>query len=186
MSRTPTASKIAAVGALTEGMSLRAVSRLTGLSRTRLGLLVLQMGLASERLLDEKIRGFRCEQIECDEMWTFIQKRRSRVRAGDSPEVGDAWIWSGIDPDSKLIPLHELELRIDEIEEALDDRGLERDAPFAVLCHHGHRSLRAALLLQQLGFTGARSVFGGIDLWASDVDPSIPRYVREGSKCTIV
>ncbi|HZW09024.1 MAG TPA: rhodanese-like domain-containing protein [Phycisphaerales bacterium] len=84
------------------------------------------------------------------------------------------------------IPLHELESRLDEVEEALGERGGDKAAPFAVLCHHGHRSLRAALLLQQHGFTGARSVYGGIELWACAVDGSIPRYERQGSKCTIV
>ena len=85
-----------------------------------------------------------------------------------------------------LIPLHELEQSLDDVEDALEDRGLPKDAPFAVLCHHGQRSLRAALLLQHAGFTGARSVFGGIELWASEVDTTIPRYVRDGSRCTIV
>lgn len=87
---------------------------------------------------------------------------------------------------SVLIPLHELEQSLDDVEDALEDRGLPKDAPFAVLCHHGQRSLRAALLLQHAGFTGARSVFGGIELWASEVDTTIPRYVRDGSRCTIV
>jgi len=106
MGRTATDKIASAVGAITEGMSLRAVSRVTGLSRTKLGDLVLQAGRASERLLDEKIRGFRCEQVECDELHTFIKKRRMRVKAKDAPEVGDAWIWVGIDPDSKLVPAH--------------------------------------------------------------------------------
>lgn len=106
MSSTTTDLKIAAVAAMMEGSSLSAVSRMTGISRTRLGRLVLQMGRASERLMDEKIRGFQPSQIECDELWTFVQKRRNRRVAGDGPEVGDTWIWSGIDPDSKLIPAH--------------------------------------------------------------------------------
>jgi len=37
MSRTPIETKIAAVGAITEGLSLRAVSRRTGLTRNRIG-----------------------------------------------------------------------------------------------------------------------------------------------------
>lgn len=85
-----------------------------------------------------------------------------------------------------LIPFHQLEDRLDELEDALEDRALPKNAPFSVLCHHGHRSLRAALLLQGLGFTGARSVFGGIELWATDVDTSIPRYTRTGSRCKVV
>ena len=85
-----------------------------------------------------------------------------------------------------LIPLHELEHRLDEVEEALEDRGADKTAPFAVLCHHGVRSLRAALLLYQHGFTGARSVFGGIEHWSREVDPSIPEYTRSESKVTVV
>jgi len=111
MSRTPIDHKIAAVSMLTEGLSLRATSRLTGLSRTRLGKLVLEMGKASERLLDEKIRGFQCEQIECDEFWTLIQKRHGRVRATDPADVGDAWVWVAVDADSKLIPAHHVGAR---------------------------------------------------------------------------
>ncbi|MGH0033028.1 MAG: IS1 family transposase [Myxococcota bacterium] len=106
MGRVTTQQKAAAIGAITEGVSLRATSRLTGLSRARLDKLVLEMGRASERLLDEHVRGFRCEQIEADELWTYIGKRRHRVREGDPADVGDAWIWSAIDPDSKLIPAH--------------------------------------------------------------------------------
>ncbi len=81
-----------------------------------------------------------------------------------------------------LLPLDELQDRLDEVEDALEARGLARDAAFAVLCHHGVRSLKATLLLQQHGFAGARSVFGGIELWAQSVDHGIPRYTRAGSQ----
>lgn len=87
---------------------------------------------------------------------------------------------------SLLIPMHEIEQRLDELEEALEERGLEREDEFAVLCHHGQRSLRVALMLQQLGFPGARSVHGGIERWSSEVDASIPRYVRDGARCTVL
>jgi rhodanese-related sulfurtransferase len=79
-------------------------------------------------------------------------------------------------PGSVLIPLHELESRLDELDAA-------KDAPIAVLCHHGARSLRAALMLRALGYTNARSVVGGIDLWSIDVDPAIPRYEQAGGRC---
>lgn len=87
---------------------------------------------------------------------------------------------------AECIPLHELEARLDEVEDALEDRGLPKDAPFAVLCHHGQRSLRATLLLQRAGFSGARSVYGGIEFWARTVNASIPRYTRNGADCSIV
>ena len=79
-------------------------------------------------------------------------------------------------PGSVLVPLHELESRVDEIEAG-------KDAPIGVLCHHGARSLKAAFLLRALGFSNARSIVGGIDLWSLAVDPAIPRYETIGGRC---
>jgi len=70
-------------------------------------------------------------------------------------------------PDSLLIPLAELPDRLDE---------LDRDTPFVVYCHHGVRSSRALGLLDRAGFTRVRHLTGGIDAWAVQVDPGMPRY----------
>ncbi len=45
-----------------------------------------------------------------------------------------------------------------------------------VYCHHGVRSLNAALYMRQNGLPQARSLKGGIDLFAKTVNPNIPRY----------
>lgn len=71
-------------------------------------------------------------------------------------------------PDSVLIPIQEFQSRQDELE-AL--RGKE----IVVYCHHGMRSLNAAMFLEQKGIKAA-SLRGGIDLYAVDVDPSLKRY----------
>ncbi len=42
-------------------------------------------------------------------------------------------------------------------------------------CHHGVRSLNAAVWLRQQGIA-ARSMSGGIARWAEEIDPSVPRY----------
>ncbi len=43
-------------------------------------------------------------------------------------------------------------------------------------CHHGMRSLRAAEFLSDHGYTDAKSISGGIDLWSLEIDSSVPRY----------
>lgn len=43
-------------------------------------------------------------------------------------------------------------------------------------CHHGMRSLDAAVWLRQQGVEGAKSMAGGIDQWSLEIDPRIPRY----------
>ena len=70
-------------------------------------------------------------------------------------------------PGAKLIPLHELQDRLGELDTA---------ATLAVFCHHGPRSMRAVHLLRQMGFARAVNVAGGIDAWSRRVDPSVPEY----------
>lgn len=76
------------------------------------------------------------------------------------------------------VPLHELESRLEEIEEAVAALG---DAPVYTICHHGMRSLKAAIFLRDRGLESAFSVAGGIDLWSLDIDPRISRYHRDPS-----
>lgn len=73
---------------------------------------------------------------------------------------------------SVFIPMSEIESRLDELE---GESG-GREADIVIYCHHGARSLKVALALQAHGFTGARSMAGGIDLWSLDIDPDVPRY----------
>jgi rhodanese-related sulfurtransferase len=65
------------------------------------------------------------------------------------------------------IPLHDLEARYNE---------LPRDKkPLIVYCHHGVRSLYAVQFLKFHGYD-ALSLRGGIDLWSTTIDESVPRY----------
>lgn len=52
----------------------------------------------------------------------------------------------------------------------------ERADGIVLFCHHGMRSLDAAAWLRSQGVASARSMAGGIDRWAIEVDPSVPRY----------
>jgi adenylyltransferase/sulfurtransferase len=77
-------------------------------------------------------------------------------------------------PGAVHVPLGELERRHDEIEPGPGRRVL-------VICHHGVRSLRAALALRAMGradLAGAMSVAGGIEAWSLEADPGVPRYER--------
>lgn len=71
-------------------------------------------------------------------------------------------------PGALLIPLPELPARLAEVREAAD-------RPVVVLCHHGARSYHAAAFLESVGIPAA-SLRGGIEGWAVDVDPRMPRY----------
>ena len=66
-----------------------------------------------------------------------------------------------------LIPLREIPANLSRLEDAGD---------VVLLCHHGMRSMDAAAWLRSQGVAGARSMAGGIDRWAVEVDSAVPRY----------
>ena len=68
---------------------------------------------------------------------------------------------------ARLIPLGDLKLRVGE---------LNRQDRIVTYCHHGMRSLQALGILREAGFTDIRSLSGGVDAWAREVDPTIGRY----------
>jgi len=68
---------------------------------------------------------------------------------------------------SKLIPLAQLTMRLSE---------LEREREIIAHCKSGVRSARAVQLLQSAGFTQSFNLEGGIDAWASEIDPTMEKY----------
>jgi molybdopterin/thiamine biosynthesis adenylyltransferase/rhodanese-related sulfurtransferase len=68
---------------------------------------------------------------------------------------------------SVLVPLGELPARIGEIEPG---------AAVVTICHTGVRSLEAARYLRSRGFADARSLRGGVAMWAAEVEPTMAKY----------
>ena len=65
------------------------------------------------------------------------------------------------------IPMQEIPGRLAE---------LDPGTPVACLCHHGARSQRVAMFLQQQGHAPVANLAGGIDAWSQERDPAVPRY----------
>jgi adenylyltransferase/sulfurtransferase len=55
-------------------------------------------------------------------------------------------------------------------------RDLDPRSDIVTYCHHGARSLQAATFLRSLGMPRVRSLAGGIDAWAREVDREMVRY----------
>jgi adenylyltransferase/sulfurtransferase len=72
-------------------------------------------------------------------------------------------------PGSVLVPLGELAGRAGEL-------APPPGALVVAYCHHGVRSLRAALLLDRAGLGPVLSLAGGIDRWSAEIDPAVQRY----------
>jgi len=53
---------------------------------------------------------------------------------------------------------------------------LDPAAEIVAYCHHGVRSLQAATFLRSVGLGHVRSLAGGIDRWAQEIDREMVRY----------
>ncbi len=53
---------------------------------------------------------------------------------------------------------------------------LKPSQPIACMCHHGGRSMQVASFLKARGFEHVANIAGGINAWAAELDPTVPRY----------
>jgi transposase-like protein len=97
----------AIIAALVEGASIRSVERMTGVHRDTIMRLVIRVGNACERLMDEKMRDLPCADIQVDEIWCYVGKKQRHVTGRDNVRhVGNFWTWVAIDADTKLVPTY--------------------------------------------------------------------------------
>jgi IS1 family transposase len=89
---------------MAEGISLRAMTRLTGISRTTLIKLLEDAGQAFSEYQDRVLVNLPCKRVQVDEVWAFCYAKQKNVpTAKAAPEgAGDIWTWVGLDADSKL------------------------------------------------------------------------------------
>lgn len=74
-------------------------------------------------------------------------------------------------PGFKILPLSQFPHWSTQIETLFDPH-----QETLVLCHHGIRSAQVCHWLIHQGFTQVKNIVGGIDAYASIIDPNIPLY----------
>ncbi len=88
---------------LMEGMSVRAVSRVTGTHQGTILSLLLTVGEKCRNLFDSRVRDIRPRFVQADELWTFVHTKEKHLGTDDPSEWGDAYIWMAIDSETKLV-----------------------------------------------------------------------------------
>jgi IS1 family transposase len=91
---------------LCEGTSIRAVTRLTGASKTTVTKLVVDAGRAAAWYQDRVLRNLPCKRLQLDELWGFVGAKVAHAKPDKKRrgEQGDVWVWVAIDADTKLVP----------------------------------------------------------------------------------
>lgn len=104
------AKALLALQLLVEGNSVRSTQRITGLEKRTILKLVLMAGERCGNLLATKVKGVPATDVQCDEIWGFVGKKRNHVHGGEEnfSEVGDAWCFVAIERNTKLVLAHTL------------------------------------------------------------------------------
>ncbi len=105
MNKLPLENRVQILSMLVEGSSMRAISRVTGVSINTVTKLLEDAGETCIALHDEKVRNVKSRRLQCDEIWSFNYcKKINLAGAKAAPEkAGDVWTWTALDGDSKLI-----------------------------------------------------------------------------------
>jgi transposase-like protein/IS1 family transposase len=91
-----------------EGMSVRAISRITGLHIRTILALMISAGRKCKLLLDMTVRNLNPALVEADELHTFVGCHDKRLRSDSPREWGDCWTWLAMDSETKLIISHHI------------------------------------------------------------------------------
>ena len=92
---------------MVEGNSIRSITRLMG---TNIPSVIRQLTWAGDHcaaLMNERFRHLTLTHVECDEIWTFVQKKQSRLTMEEREtrgDIGDIYLWTALDQGNRLIP----------------------------------------------------------------------------------
>lgn len=132
---------------LCEGMSIRAITRLTGASKNTVAKLLIDAGKACAAYHDANVRNVKASRVQVDEIWSFTYAKQKNVAtAKDAPEgAGDTWTWTALDADSKMILSYLVGGRDSEYALEFMDDLASRLANRVQLTSDGHRAYLEAV-----------------------------------------
>jgi IS1 family transposase len=147
MNKLPVAKRVQILSMLCEGSSMRAITRVTGVSLNTVTKLLVDAGKACDAYHDEHVRGVKATRIQCDEVWAFCYSKQKNVAgAKAAPEgAGDVWTWTALDASSKLLVSYMVGGRDSEYAMALMDDLRGRLANRVQLTTDGHRAYLQAV-----------------------------------------
>ncbi len=97
-----------ALAMMLEGMSVRAISRLTGLHKHTILSLMTTAATKARAVLDARVQNITPRYVQMDELWGFVHTREPHLSDTDPGEWGSVYIWLAIDSESKLLITHHL------------------------------------------------------------------------------
>jgi IS1 family transposase len=95
--------QIEIIAALTEGMSIRSVERLTGVHRDSIMRLGARVGRGCAELHDRTVVGVRTGRLELDELWQYVGRKQKRTTRDNVAASGDFYTFVALASSSRAI-----------------------------------------------------------------------------------
>jgi len=101
----PLEKAVLAARLLLEGNSLSSTERITDLDRNTITTLLVLAGEKCEKLMGRVIVNVPVKDVECDEIWGFIQKKEGHKRPEEAHDetIGDVYCFVAIERNTKLV-----------------------------------------------------------------------------------
>ncbi|QND69621.1 IS1 family transposase (plasmid) [Mesorhizobium loti] len=166
---------------LCEGQSIRAITRVMGMSKNTIAKLLSDAGAVCADYQDQALRNLTSKRIQVDEIWSFTYAKQKNVKMDKAaPEgAGDTWTWTAIVADTKLVMSWLVGGRDSEYAMSFMDDLSRRLANRVQLTSDGHRAYLEAV----------EGAFGGdidyamlIKLYGASPDSAKGRY--SPAECT--
>jgi IS1 family transposase len=95
----------AVIRCLVDGCSIRATTRMTGVSKNTIQKLTRDLGEAVAQYSDNVLRNIKAQRVQCDEIWCFCYAKDKNLpdEMRGEPGVGSMWTWTALDADTKLM-----------------------------------------------------------------------------------
>lgn len=99
----PFEKQVEAISALTEGVSVRAAERLTGVNRGTILSLGVRVGEGCAKLHGRLMRDLHVNRCELDEIWAYVGKKQKNVTEQDGDMIGDQYTFIALADTAKAI-----------------------------------------------------------------------------------
>jgi IS1 family transposase len=125
---------------MVEGNSIRAIVRMTGVSKNTVTKLLEDAGEACLDYHDRYVRGVTAKRVQCDEIWSFAWCKQKNVAEAKRKDFahGDVWTWLAMDAETKLAISHLVGNRDSEYAMTLMDDLRQRVTTRLQLTTDGH------------------------------------------------
>lgn len=146
MNRLSSARRVQILASLCEGASINATTRITGASKVTILKLLAEIGEVCLAYQRKTLVNLPCTNIQADEIWSFVGCKEKNVPRDEKGRGrGDAWTWTAICADTKLIPCWRIGSRDAEAGRLFMEDLASRLAHRVQLTTDGHKAYLSAV-----------------------------------------